>query len=138
MLYIGVHFFRRRLKITALSQGFAVIDVLELSCIQAKEVNPWANALKKSPEEPTQWFIDEKDFFNPEFPAENFRFSDHENTVFLVNHRALCELMQFIREFALGMYDTSMSPQTDFFLASAIRIFHKNDCKLLTPEIPDF
>jgi hypothetical protein len=138
MLYFGVHFSRRHLKITALSQSFAVIDVLDWSYMQVKEVKAWANALKNNPEEPTQWFIDEKDFFNPDFPAQSFRFSEQENTVFLVNHRALCELMQFIRQFSWLMQDTSQSPLSDFFLASAIRVFHKNDYKLLTPEIPDF
>lgn len=133
MLYFGVHFARLQLKITALSQGFAVIDVLNLSFLQAKQVQAWANALKNCPEEPTQWFIDEHDFYQPDYPTEIFQFQDHTNTVFLVNHRALCELMQFSQELTAVVKNASALPPADFFLASAIRLFHENHCKQLTP-----
>lgn len=137
MLYFGVHFCRWHLKITALSDGFAVIDVLNSSNIQAKSIHAWANALKSSPEEPTQWYIDENEYYNPDFPTEIFQFHDHTHTVFLVNHRAVCDLMQFIEEFTLVMHKVSQFPQSDFFLASAIRLFHKNHCqKLSSGEMP--
>jgi hypothetical protein len=138
MLYFGVHFSRWHLKITALSDGFAIIDVLDLPCMHAKKVLPWANALKNCPEEPTQWFIDENDFYNPDFPTEIFHFHDHTYTVFLVNHRALCELMQFIEEFTLVLHKASQFPQADFFLACAIRLFHKNHCQKFASDAMPF
>ena len=133
MLYFGVRFARGQLKITALSQGFAVIDVLNLSFLQAKQVQAWANVLKNCPEEPTQWFIDEHDFYQPDYPTEVFQFQDQSNTVFLVNHRAVCELMQFSQELTAVVKNAAALPPADFFLASALRLFHEHHCKRLIP-----
>jgi hypothetical protein len=133
MLYFGVHFACWHLKITALSQGFAVIDAVAFPFVPAGQLRAWANALKNSPTEPAQWFIDENDFYQPDYPTEIFQFQDPTNTVFLVNHRALCELMQFSQELTAAVKNASALPPADFFLASAIRLFHANHCKRLTP-----
>jgi hypothetical protein len=135
MLYFGVGFIRSGFKVTVLSQGFATVDQKLFYVGQDELFRQWVADIKTSHEEPAMWFFDEKDFHNPEYNSEVFYFANEYDSLFLVNHRALCNIRQFGRElFALcNVYNSDI--ETEFVLASAMRIFHQQDLKPFNPDL---
>ena len=131
MLYLGVRFMRFSFKVTAMSQGFATIDQKLFRVSQYQQVRQWLASIKSTPDEPAMWFIDENDFNNPDYPTELFRFDDEYNSLFLVNHRALCDMMQFVREICMRAKGGDTTIESEFLLASAVRVFQQQLCKPL-------
>jgi len=136
MIYFGVQLLPQAFKIVALSQGFALIEEKYFNIEQYDKFKPWIDSVKIDPDEPTKWFFDEKEFNNPDYPAFVFESLDQNNSIFLVNHRKLVNVMQFFYEWIVRELDCYFTPkpETAFFLASAIRIF---DDKHLVPFVPD-
>ena len=125
MLYFGVCFIRGGFKVTALSQGFAIIDEKLYRIAQAQQFWQWVAEVRTTPDEPAHWFIDENDFDNPDYPTELFHFTNDYDSLFLVNHRALCDMLQFVQEIlVLAKFSNSML-NAEFLLASAVRIFQQ-------------
>jgi len=138
MLYLGAHFFRNRIKITALSQGFAIIAEETFFLSHTKQIFQWVNSLKQKTTEKVKWFIDEADFYNPDYPIDLLQLHDEYNALFLVNHRALCNMIQFVQEIiSRRIIANSTIVETDFFLASAIRIFNQRNLKYFKPDSCD-
>jgi hypothetical protein len=129
MLYFGVTFNRSGFNVTALSQGFATVDERTFHIGQTEQFQQWVVDIKATPREPALWFFDECDFNNPDYPTDFFRFNDDCNSVFLVNHRPLCNLRQFIFEILTVSTSHKSALATEFVLASALRIFHELDVK---------
>lgn len=134
MLYLGVHFSRHYINIIALSEGFAIMGEQAFHFTRASQLLKWINSLKEYSNENAKWFLDENDFYNPDYPTDLFHFSDEYNTVVLVNHRALYDMMLFMKEATLQNKISNHIYQASFFLASSIRIFHQNSLKLLNHE----
>ena len=136
MIYFGVQLLPQAFKVVALSQGFALIDDKFFGVEQYDQIIKWSNSLKSNTDEPAQWFFDEKDFNNPDYPGLVLESLDDCNAIFLVNHRKLVNVLQFFYEWIAREFDCYFTPkpETAFFLASAIRIF---DDKQLIRFIPD-
>ena len=134
MIYFGVHLLPQACKVVALSQGFALIGEKYFNVEEYDKFKPWIDSIKIDLDEPAQWFFDEKEFYNTEYQGFVFEFLDQCNSIFLVNHRKLVNVIQFFYEWIAREYHFSTIPETAFFLASAIRIF---DAKQLTHFIPD-
>jgi hypothetical protein len=138
MLYFGVQLNHHSLKITALSPGFALLTVDSFHFGQASDFNKWVSHLKETPDEPTQWFFDENELNHPNFPHHFFDFIGADDALFTVNHRALCNLMQFISEALVCQKITVGKQDSDFFLASALRIFAQQHLQAVDQELRVF
>jgi len=134
MIYFGVQLLPQAFKVVALSQGFALIAENYFNVEQYDKFKPWIDSVKTESDEPAQWFFDEKEFYNTEYPGFVFEFLDECNSIFLVNHRKLVNVIQFFYEWIAREYHFSPIPDTPFLLASAMRTF---DDKQLKQFIPD-
>ena len=134
MIYFGVQLLPQAFRVVALSQGFALIDERCFNDEQYDQIMPWSDSLKISTDETAQWFFDEKEFNNADYPGFVFESLDECNSIFLVNHRKLVNVIQFFYEWIAREYYFSPIPETAFFLASAIRIF---EAKQVIQFIPD-
>ena len=138
MLYLGVELFSYAFTITALSDGFARLGQKNFRLSNSNSWQYWVNQLKVNPQEPLRWFLDAADFQNPDYPAHLFDLSGEFSTVYLVNHRALCNLRQFLYERLGTTNGRNNDLEMSFVLASANRIFTEHDLELIYPEHDDF
>lgn len=133
MIYFGVELFHQTIQIVALSEGFARIDERCFSDEDYHLIEPWSDSLKIDPHESARWFFDEKDFNQSHQHRFLFESLDPRNSIHLVNHRILSNVVQFFREWIAREFDFAPRPETAFFLASAIRIVDASQMKLVSP-----
>jgi len=138
MIYFGVHLLPQAFKVVALSQGFALIDDKYFNVEEYDKIKPWIDSIKTDPDEPAKWFFDEKEFNNPDYPGFVFESLDGCNSIFLVNHRKLANMIQFFYECIVQEFYFAPIPETAFFLASAIRIFDNVQIKHFFPDPEPF
>jgi hypothetical protein len=138
MIYFGVQLLPQAFNIVAVSEGFAQLDQRLFTVEQYDDIEPWSQALKIEPQEPAKWFFDESEFNNPDYPALLFDSLDKSNTIYLVNHRILANVVQFFYEWIAREFDFAPRPETAFFLASAIRIVDAKQMKLFIPDPEPF
>lgn len=134
MTYFGVQLLPQAFKIVALSQGFALIDECCFNVEEYDKIKPWINSVKINPYESAKWFFDEKEFNSVDYPGFVFESLDESNSIFLVNHRKLCNAFQFFREWIAREFDFAPRTEPAFFLASAIRIFDDKHLIHFTPD----
>lgn len=138
MIYFGVQILHQTFQIVALSQGFALIDQRCFSVEDYDQIEPWSDSLKIDPHESAQWFFDEQEFNNSDNHGFIFESLDPCNSIHLINHRNLSNVVQFFREWIAREVDFAPRPETAFFLASAIRIFDAQQIKHLIPDPEPF
>lgn len=138
MIYFGVQVLPQAFNIVAVSDGFARLDQRLFTVEQYDNIQPWSHALKIDPKEPAKWFFDETEFNNPDYPALLFDSLDNSNTIYLVNHRILANVVQFFYEWIAREFDFAPRPENAFFLASAIRIVDAKQMKLYIPDPEPF
>jgi hypothetical protein len=132
MIYLGVHFCRNAVNITALSDGFALLCEKHFYNLQSEAFHKWLDDLKTDPDEPVRCFVDESQFRQPAFPTHFFdSLQDEPNSLFLVNHRALSNLIQFFHEWLVPLQTPAPKIQIPLVLASANRIFDNHQLKQL-------
>ena len=134
MIYFGVSLFHNCFKIVALSEGFAPLDENTFHVKQQNKLQQWIASLKIQPTEPAQWFFDELEFNNPDYPSSVFHFNDDYNSIYLVNHRKLLNVVQFFYEWLAREQAFPLMQETAFFLASSIRIFDAKELKPFKPK----
>ena len=124
MLYLGVKLYKNSFKITALTEGFAHLGAKYFGIEENNYARQWINSIKNKSNEACSWFFDE--FNYTENSKDSFKFCyDNENDyIYLINHRKLQNIIQFIYEFALKTEEPIMFDiDSTFILASAVRLF---------------
>jgi len=138
MIYVGVKLFRNGFKIVALSEGFATIGKRYFTIGQFDKLNPWLNSLKLHSDEQARWFFDELEFNHPKYPGMAFQLLNDDNTIYLVNHRKLINVVQFFHEYLVWLQARPIKKEIAFFLASATRIFDEENLKPYYPDEEPF
>jgi len=132
MIYLGIEITPSGFKSTALAETFAKIGEKQFYITQPESYLSWLEKIKTEPTETVQIFIDEQE--NPR-KCLSYIFDANNNSclIFLVNHRALSNLIHFLDEW-LGRLNLSKHDlERSFVLASARRLFQQ---KLLTQIVP--
>jgi hypothetical protein len=134
MTYFGVDLLECRCSITALSEGFAVLDSREFytKFNENNDISNWANSIKCQHKEKSYWYFDEQNFHRYFNNFNNFGFIKLFEEFFLVDHRRLINLHTFLNE-SLALWGDSFSIKFDMshLLASSTRLFNCNDIKIL-------
>jgi hypothetical protein len=130
MIYLGVKLFPESFKVTALSQGFALLGKRYFTVDKYDKIKPWIDSIKIYPRESTRWFFDDKEFNDSQYAECIFDSLNDSNVIYLVNHRALLNITQFFYEW-IAQEELYFTPRPDpeFFLASAIRLFNSKQIK---------
>ena len=150
MIYFGVDLRECGCSITALSEGFAVLDsknfYTKFTAFSNKEnksgiddennnICNWADSLKCLDKEKTYWYFDECHFLYYLYNFDNFGLNKFFDEFFLVDHRRLINLHKFLNEFP-AFNGNSFSVKFDMahLLASSARLFNFTDIKPLKME----
>jgi hypothetical protein len=134
MIYCGVQLYPGSFKIVALSEGFALIDEQFFHIDNHCDLTSWINSLKADPLEEIQWFFDEGEFNNKQYPAQLFHHLANDDDILLVNHRKLINIIQFFYEWMAQEEIFHMMPTKAFVLASAPRIFSEQELVSFYPD----
>jgi hypothetical protein len=139
MIYFGVQLFRRSFHIVCLSSGFIPIATKHLYFDSWHKLDPWLKSLLHDPSEDTSWFFDEIEFNKTGSLAHLFESCEHCDYIYTINHRKLIEMARFLydwKSFCLNHQYLKGRQNSDvpLLLASAFKIFDKNDIKLLNTE----
>ena len=135
MIYLGIQLFPKAFKMTALSGNFAPLGKGCFTVDQCCILDTWLEKLKFEAEEPITWFFDEIEFNDPTLPGKMFELVDNCNSICLVNHRKLTDLVQLIHDWngyhcnpkdRVNHYAIRIPARAEitFFLASAKRVFN--------------
>ena len=115
--------------ITALTEGFAHLGTKYFESKEDNKVRQWINSIKNISNEACSWFFDE---FNYKNNKTDFHYC-HENKndyIYLINHRKLKDIIQFIYECVVKLEVHIMSDiDSTFILASAVRLFCYEEIK---------
>jgi hypothetical protein len=139
MIYFGVQLFRRSFHIACLSSGFIPLAHKHLKYDSWLKLDPWIKSHLRDLSEDSSWFFDESEFNNPGSPAHLFESYDHCDYIYLVNHRKLIEMVRFLEDWKSFCFNqqirkTTKNLDVPLLLASALKIFDKNDIKVLNTE----
>jgi hypothetical protein len=126
MIYCGVQLFSDSCHVVAVSDAFAVIDQRHFSLKQQDQPIPWLESLKVNPREAVHWFFDELNLYAHKQTAIRLAIRDDQVT-FIINHRKLANLRQFIYEWMAQDTMFASPPDMALILASAKRLFDDND-----------
>lgn len=130
MIYFGVDLYPKSFNIVCLTDCYALIDRKYFEFDKLNKFRQWIQECKSEPHEICQWFFDEKKYNDMDDPDSIFHFSDeyHDNSnyVYLVNHRKLINLIQFLYEWIIHEYDFFGEINKAFILASSFRIFEQD------------
>jgi hypothetical protein len=139
MIYFGVQLFRHSFHIACVSSGFIPIAFKHMEIDSWQKLYPWLKSLLHDLSEDTSWFFDEIEFNKTGSLAHLFESCEHCDYIYLVNHRKLIEMARFLydwKSFCLNHQIPKNYTNMDvpLLLASALKIFDKNDFKLLNTE----
>ena len=132
MIYLGIELTRSGFKTTALSETFAMISENQFYFSQPEGYLTWLENLKNEPTEQVQIFMDELKSAH-DCPNYIINCNKHFYSVFLVNHRALSNLIHFLSECFAQRNLAAAQFERSWVLASARRIFEPH---LLKPMVP--
>jgi len=135
MIYLGIQLLPKAFKMTALSSNFAPLASGYFAADDCCILDTRLEQLKLEADEPITWFFDEFEFNDPTLPGKMFQLVDNCNTIYLVNHRKLTDLVQLIHDWN-GYHFNPKDPtnhdstpiparaEISFFLASAKKVFN--------------
>jgi len=134
MLYFGVTLHDCSLKITVLSESFAHLGTRYFND-NGNRLHKWIDSFKSNTYEKCFWYFDEVNFENHKDTFSSICFDYYHEDIYLVNHRKLLNIIQFLYEWAVHTesYLTFDIDHT-YILASAIRLFDFDDIKYYNPE----
>ena len=139
MLNLGIHLYNGSLKITALSEGFAYPGAKYFEFQQIDRMYQWIDSFKIETKERCSWFFDENNYKKRNSAFFEFCFNGANDYFYLINHRKLQNIIQFLYEFALKTENPIMFDiDPTFILASATRLFTYQEIKSFEPEIYAF
>ncbi|MBU1456996.1 MAG: hypothetical protein KKD01_19955 [Proteobacteria bacterium] len=134
MLYFGVDFNEHNFKISILTESFAHLDTKVFYFEEKQRYHKWLDSFKDNCREKCSWYFDEFDFINYENSASNFYYDNSYYEIYLVNHRKLLNIIQFLYEWAIHNESVlTFDIEKSLLLASAIRLFDDDDIKSYTP-----
>lgn len=134
MLYSGVEFDRTGFTVTVLSETFAWLGENRFyNTSPQPSLSAWMAQFKEKSTEPVAWHFDATDWRNPDLPTYLFDFPDAVDRLFLVNHRALCNLVQFLTESRGGLVTNTNFLKKSFLLASVRRLLSSQQIKRFLP-----
>ena len=140
MLYFGVKLNSNGYKITVLSESFACLDIKYFDAKDFENLYNWADSFKYKDLEKCYWFFDEYNFNKyaaaaSNFTAPGFYLDLYSSDIYLVNHRKLLNIIQFLYEWAVHTESyLTLDIDMSFLLASAFRLFDSDDFKYFKPE----
>ena len=130
MLYLGVNLKIKCFKITVLSESYAFIETKYFDVEEIGRFYKWINSFKYNIHEKCCWFFDEYSFNKYSDTHSYFEFGNDE--VYLVNHRKIINIIQFLYEWAVHTESyLTFDIEESYLLASTFRIFNQNDFKYL-------
>ena len=134
MLYFGVNLCDHSFKITVLSESFAHIETRYFNK-KENQLNKWIDSFKTNISEKCIWYFDEFNFNNHKDTFLTLSFDYYCSDIYLVNHRKLLNIIQFLYEWAVHTesYLTFDIDHT-FILASSTRLFDYGDIKYYNQE----
>jgi len=127
MLQVGVELYAYGFTITVLSDGFAQLGQKKFRFTDCKDWMHWVNQFKINYGEAACYYLDAYDFSHPDFPGYLFEAPGYSDFVYLVNHRLLCNLKQFLLEFCAKLNIRNDVVDMSVILASAARLFSDDD-----------
>lgn len=130
MIYFGVQLLPEAFKVVALSEGFALLDERCFTDKEYDKIKPWVDSVKIDSHESARWFFDEMEFKNYEH-GFILGFLNQSDSINLINHRKLSNVVQFFRESVSRDFYFTPTPETAFFMASAVRLFDNEQIILL-------
>jgi hypothetical protein len=133
MLQVGVELYAYGFTITVLSDAFAQLGQRKFRFSDCEDWKHWVNQFKNPYGETTCYYFDDYDFTNPDYPGHLFDAFNRGDFVYLVNHRLVCNLRQFLVEFFAQLNIRNDVLDMSFILASAVRLFSEDD--LSAPDI---
>jgi len=134
MIYFGVKLFPNAFKIVALSQSFAFLGKRFFITDHFDQSKQWTDELKLDGYESAQWFFDDKEFKNPQYPARLFQLLKSGNTIYLVNNRRLNEMTRFLYDWQRYKQIRPLKIETAYVLASATRFFDEQHLMPVHPN----
>jgi hypothetical protein len=129
MLHVGIELYAYGFTITVLSDGFAQLGQRKFRFSDCKGWIHWVNQFKNTGNEAACYYFDTYDFSNPDYPGHLFESFIHDDFVYLVNHRLVCNLRQFLVEFFAQFNIRNDVLAMSFILASAPRLFSEDDLR---------
>ncbi len=133
MLYCGVNLSLIRFKITVLSESYAFLETKYFDKEEIDRFYKWMNSFKYNNSEKCCWFFDEYNFYKYSDTAAYFEFQNGD--IYLVNHRRILNIIQFLYEWAVHTESyLTFDIEDSYLLASAFRIFDQDDVKFLKPK----
>ena len=127
MIYCGVQLFPHACSIVALSEAFAIIDQDHFAIDNYHRAEQWLDSLKLEPFEEMKWFFDENDMKKHEKSAMMLQSMMDEDDIFVIKHRKIGNIMQFLYEWMAQESMLLPAPDKAFILASAVRLFDENE-----------
>lgn len=135
MIYLGVDLHDSNFRITVLTESFAHLDTISFYIEEKKRLQQALDSFKYNYCEKCSWFFDELNFNTHENAASTFYFDNNYNEIYLVNHRKLINIIQFLYEWAVHTESVlTFDINKSLLLASAIRLFDSDDIKSFKPE----
>jgi hypothetical protein len=138
MLYAGVEFDRSGFTVTVLSDSFARLAEQRFHRLPPLSVLTWIARFKSKSTELVRWYFDDADWVQAEFPTHLFTFADHCNSVYLVKHRLLCNLNQFLLEWNASVLMSAIQIKKSFLLASTSRLMGHDQLKRMVTDSQPF
>ena len=134
MLHVGIELYAYGFTITVLSDGFAQLAQRKFPLSDCKYWKQWVNQFKNTGNETACYYFDTYDFSNPDYPGHLFESFTHDNFVYLVNHRLLCNLRQLLSEFFVQLNIRNDVLEMSLILASVPRLFSEDDLRVPAME----
>lgn len=139
MLYIGVVLQDQCLKVTVLSESFANLGSKYFYASEARCFYDWLNSHKRNPVESCVWYFDDSNFKKCKNILSNFCFDFYCNDVYLVCHRKIVNIIQFLYEWALHCENyLTFDIDQSLILASSARLFDSDEFRFYNPDSVKF
>lgn len=133
MLYLGVNLKIKCFKITVLSESYAYLDTRYFDLEDIDRFYKWMNSYKYDNSEKCSWFFDEYNFYKYSDTVSYFELENSD--IYLVNHRKLLNIIQFLYEWAVHTESyLTFDIEHSYLLASTFRIFDQDNVKYLKPK----
>jgi hypothetical protein len=134
MLSAGVEFERIGFTVTLLSETYAWLAENSFSNARAPSVLSWLAAFKSKAPEKVRWYFDATAWAQDDNPTHLFRFTDAMNPIYLIKHRALCNLGHFWQECCFSHYKSAAPIKRSWLIASAASVLGPGQIKRWVPR----
>lgn len=135
MLYIGAVLQDNSLKLTVLSESFAFLGFRYFNDSETRSFYDWLNSHKCNLSETCFWYFDDANFKTHKNILSDFCFDFYCNNVYLVSHRKVANIIQFLYEWALHNESyLTFDIDESLILASSVRLFDQKEFACYDPD----